>query len=112
MSLRDQRNPTTSSEHAAAIADAEQRLGRKLTTAEKRIDIVAIDRDLANGKQALHQAIADEQARAVRAYARGDTSTIQLNVTPAMKTALNDLYDAGADHARHELEQAGITPAD
>lgn len=110
MSLFEQRAPTTETEHIAAIAAAEQRLGRKLTAAEKRIDIVGIDRDLTTGKSTLHAAVAAEQRRAVEAFAR-DGTPIQLKVTPAMRAVISDLYDAGADHARRELEAVGITPA-
>jgi hypothetical protein len=110
MSLLEQRAPTTETEHASAVAAAEQRLGRQLTVSEKRIDIVGIDRDLAAGKQALRQAVAAEQRRAAEAFAR-DGTPIQLRVTAAMRKAISDLYDAGADHARRELEAAGITPA-
>jgi hypothetical protein len=110
VSLLEQRAATTETEHVAAIAAAERRLGRKLTVAEKRIDIVGIDRDLTTGKSALHNAVAAEQRRAAEQFAR-DGTPIQLKVTPAMRTAINDLYDAGAGHAKAELEAAGITPA-
>lgn len=107
MTLRDQRAPTTEREHAAAVADAETRLGRKLTDGEKRIDIVGIDRDLKNGKQRLHDAVAAEQRRAAAAYAE-NREPIQLKVTDEMIAALADLYDAGVQHATAELESAGI----
>lgn len=108
MSLRDRRAATSATEHAYAVASAEVRLGRQLTAAETRIDIVGLDRDLVAGKQALHEAVQAEQRRAVEAFAR-DGTPIHLRVTDAMKAALADLYDAGSDHARAELEAAGIT---
>lgn len=108
MTLLDLRAPTTEREHTAAVADAEARLGRKLTDGEKRIDIVGIDRDLKNGKQRLHEAVAAEQRRAATAYAE-KREPIQLKVTDEMMAALEDLYDAGVQHATTELEAAGIT---
>lgn len=98
------REPTTDAEQQLAIFAAEARLGRKLTAAEKRIDIVAIDRDLKNGKAELHAAIQAEQRRAIEEWTR--TGHLILRVTDRMMTALGDLYDAGAEHAAHELEQA------
>lgn len=108
MGLRDRRPATTDAEHAAAVSSAELRLGRKLSTGEKRIDIVGLDRDLVAGKEALRAAIAAEQRRAAEELAQNGTP-IQLRVTDAMRTAIADLYDAGAEHARAELAAAGVT---
>lgn len=107
MSLRGRRDETTPTEHEQAIKDAEFRLGRKLTAAEKRIDIVGQDRDLKAGKAALHEAIKAEQKRAVDEWVMSGTP-IQLRYTAAMRKAIEDLYDAGVEHAIAELKAAGI----
>lgn len=107
MSLRARRPETTPEEHEQAIRDAEFRLGRKLTTAEQRIDIVGTDRDLKAGKAALHDAVKAEQRRAIEEWVTSGTP-IHLRVTDAMIQAISDLYDAGIEHATAELKAAGI----
>lgn len=107
MSLKALREPTTDAEHRLAVDWAERRLGRDLTAAEKRIDIVGQDRDLRNGKAALVAAVKAEQRRAVEAWVTNGTP-IRLKVTKAMTDALSDLYDAGVEHATAELEAAGV----
>lgn len=94
----------------AAQADAEQRLGRPLTDGEKRIDIVGLDRDLADGKARLLRAIQDEQARAAKAYAVNSSRGVQIKLTPAIRDALASLYADGVKHARAELVRAGFNP--
>lgn len=107
MNLSSRRGETSPDEHAKAIAEAEYRLGRKLTAGEKRLNIVGQDRDLKNGKAALVDAIRAEQRRAVTEWVNTG-QPIQLRVTDAMVEAISDLYDAGVEHATRELEAAGI----
>lgn len=85
-----------------AYTDAELRLGRKLTVAERQIDIVALDRDLAKGKEQLYAAVEKEKRRAVRAHFNGGRA--RLKVTPEMVAVLQGLHDAGRKHARREIQ--------
>jgi hypothetical protein len=97
-----------------AQADAERRLGRKLTSGERRIDLVAVDRALVAGKERLLAAIEAEQRSAARRFARdalaGRSPRMRLRVSPAIRAALLALYDAGTASARGQLRRAGIDP--
>ena len=87
-------------------AEAEARLGRRLTGSERRIDIVGYDRDLARGKQMLFEALEAEKARVIRAQLRGRRA--KLKVTPDMIKALEFLRARGRAHAQAELKAAGV----
>jgi hypothetical protein len=89
-------------------ADAERRLGRALTYAEKQLDIVGIDRDLATGKLRLQRAIEAQKKRAIRGQMKG--IIVRVDVSVPMLTALLWLYDRGAEHARAEMRRFGVEP--
>lgn len=93
-----------------AYLEAEQRLGRPLTLAERSIDIVGLDRDLAAGKRRLHEAVEREKHRAIRAHFLRGVS-IRLRVTDEMIMVLRALHRTGQQHARREIrELAGVNP--
>lgn len=98
----------------AVYAEAERRLGRKLTDGERRIDIRTLDRDLAAGKRRLAAAIDAERRSATRAFARaavaGRTPRMRLRLSRSIRSALRALYDAGRDAGRGELRRAGFDP--
>lgn len=85
-----------------AYAAAELRLGRHLTVAERHIDIVALDRDLASGKENLYAAVEKEKRRAVRSHFNGGRP-VRLKVTTGMVSVLSGLYDKGTQHAKREI---------
>jgi hypothetical protein len=93
-------------------AEAERRLGRRLTAGERVIDLAGLDRDLEGGKAELHRAIEREKARAARALARDRPRHLQrLAVTAEMVRALRRLYAAGLRTARAEVARLGVEPA-
>jgi hypothetical protein len=105
------REPTRIAEHERAVALAEARLGRRLTAAETRIDLVGIDRDLREGKARLAAAIDAEKRRAIGRIFRG-THRVRIEPTPEMLAVLRSLYRAGRAHALDELRAAGVKLAD
>jgi hypothetical protein len=103
--------PTTLAEHRQAIAYAEQRLGRKLTLAEKQIDLVAVDRELKEAKLRLAAIIDDAKNTAIRRHL--DTGgPIAIRTTDDMRQVIDDLYAAGQRLAAAEIYRlTGQQPA-
>jgi len=90
-----------------AAREAEERLGRNLTTGELHLDIIGWGRDLDEGKAQLAEAIQAELNRAIRALVAGKGND-SLRITPAMEDALVELYEKGVEHARREQESMGL----
>lgn len=82
--------------------DAETRLGRKLTGAERHIDIPGTVSALEEAKANLHQAIEKEKRRAIRRWSRSHTRPV-MDVTPEMRAILTSLFDRGQREARAEI---------
>lgn len=93
---------------AYAQAYAERRLGRPLTAAERRVDLVHTDRVLARGKERLHAAIQREVRRVVEQRLRGVAARMEL--TREMVYTLLWLNNEGRKAAIGELRQMGIRP--
>lgn len=86
----------------------EQRVGRKLTAAERHIDVEGIDRLLNDAKDLLDAEIQREQLRVVKLVAAGHTGhTGRLDVTHRMILILRGLRDHGQAHAANELASMG-----
>lgn len=86
-----------------ARAYAEERLGRKLTDGELALDLVGLDRDLAEAKERLTDAIEDEKRRALEDYLKGGPGMIR--VTAAMIEVMEQLVEAGRRHAVAEISK-------
>lgn len=93
---------------AAAQAAAERRLGRELTTGEVHVDLISLDRALAEGKATLAEAIAAEQSRVAGRIARGYPE--RMTVSAAMIRALRALREAGRALALAEMRSMGVEP--
>lgn len=89
-------------------ADAEKRLGRPLSSSERRIDIAGYDADLEEGKRRLAEAIEKEKRRVIREALAGRYARMQL--TGEMQKALEWLHWRGVQHAHAELRAAGVEP--
>lgn len=85
--------------------DAERRLGRELTRAERHIDVIWIDNVLRTGKAALTVAIERERTRAFQAELEG--KRWQLQVTQEMTRILEWLHETGREIAEDELTRMG-----
>src|SRR5436309_857669 len=82
------RSASRRDEHQAAVEQAEARLGRRLTYAERAVDIVGLDRDLrAVGQQAVARAIAKVP---------GALDVASRIVSSAAFAGIGDVYDANA----------------
>lgn len=102
-------SPSDAALRRRVIRDAEKRLGRKLTEAERRIDVLGIARALDHGKARLREEIEREKRQVIREHVAG-RYTPGLRMTASMVVALNDLYRAGVREALAELRAAGIDP--
>ena len=91
------------------VAAAERRLGRRLTTGERIVDVETTDSILERGKERLTAAIEREKRRAVDAYLAGLHS--RLEITDGMVAVLNALHKAGREQAVAEIKRLGIAPA-
>lgn len=92
----------------AWYADAETRLGRPLTDAERMIDVADGVDVLEAGKARLARAIEAEKRRAIRRWI--ETGRAVVHLTPAMEDAIDALYRAGQRHAREEMKRMGVQP--
>lgn len=90
---------------------AELRLGRTLTAAEHRVDLLAIDTALERGKVALRDAIEQEKTRAIK-HALAHQSNARLSITESMRDVLRALHDVGKLEALAELRALGVTPVE
>lgn len=86
-------------------ARIEARIGRRLTAAERHIDVEAIDALLNQAKDFLDAAIQAEQKRLAVLVAAGHGG--RLEVTPRMVAILRDLRAHGRAHALNELASMG-----
>lgn len=109
LELHEQRQETTPLEHRHAVAMAEQRLGRPLSTIERGLDLVGLDRDLSNAKDQLEREIERAKKKAILRHLR-DGGPVVVRTTPRMRSILRALYRAGQRHARAEIRAAGKTP--
>lgn len=89
-------------------AYVEAKRGRPLTMAERNIDLAGLNRDLNDGKEAIRQAVAAEQARQVKRWVRGGMrGSPRVRATPAIVKVLEELYAKGEEHGNAELRKAG-----
>ena len=89
-------------------AEAEQRLGRRLTPGERNVNIERINRLLKTAKLELAAAIDAEKARAIRQWLQdGNADT---DVTPAMVRVLERLHLDGQAEALAEIRRHGLEP--
>lgn len=86
-------------------ARVEARIGRRLTAAERHIDVETIDALLNQAKDFLDAEIRREQARLAALVAAGHGG--RLEVTPRMVAILADLRKHGRAHALNELASMG-----
>jgi hypothetical protein len=91
----------------ADLARVEARVGRKLTAAERHVDVEAIDALLNTAKDDLDAAITAEQRRVARLFADGKHGRIE--ATKAMLAVLDRLRSEGKAHAQAELASMGYT---
>jgi hypothetical protein len=87
----------------AEAALVERFTRRSLTEAERRTDVLTINRLLNRSKDELQAAVEAEQARVARARARGRHAHIR--VTARMWRVLDDLFEHGRRHATAELSK-------
>lgn len=88
----------------------EATVGRPLRQAEHVVDVFRLTKALDDAKDAVHEAITAEQARAVRDGLRTG-HPIRLHVTRAMLTPLERLFRKGVTEAFDELRRAGYNPS-
>ena len=91
--------------HAAAA----RRLGRPLTLADKRIDLLALDKAIEDGKQRLQDAIEAEKRRAIHVHVERRRTPV-LVVTAQITGVLEDLYEQGRAEGVKEIRAAGLEP--
>lgn len=99
-------SPELAALREAMFVDAELRLGRTLTAAERHLDVPGTVQALEAAKAKLHAAIEDEKRRAIRRWARSGVTPI-MDVTPAMRAILTSLFDRGQREARAEISSLG-----
>jgi hypothetical protein len=88
----------------------EATIGRRLRHAEHVVDVFALTAALDAAKDLVEQAVAREQARAIRAHVRTQ-HPIRLEVTRAILRPLEALYVLGVAEAYAELSRAGYNTA-
>jgi len=88
----------------------ERTIGRELRPAERRIDVLRLDRALEQAKKDVYAAILLEQRRAARRALRNGTH-VRLQVTRGMLLPLERLFRLGREEALAELRRAGVTQA-
>lgn len=89
-------------------AAAEIRLGRPLTEAELRVDVVSILGALEAGKERIRREIAKEQRKLAGEASKYGDGVGEIIVTDEMIKALNWLHEQGMREAKAELERAGV----
>lgn len=80
---------------------------RRLTAAEKRSDLLEINRLLNEAKDELELQIRSAQVSAVHRWVRG--GPLRVRVTRRMLRLLRRLYAAGQEHAEAEAAKLGVT---
>lgn len=89
-------------------ANVERVTRRPLRPAERKVDILKLDRALNQAKNDLERAIRIEMHRATLAWARRTIGTLHLMLTPAMRKPLGRLYELGVTEAKAELDRLAL----
>jgi hypothetical protein len=87
----------------------ERVIGRRLSQAERAVDVLLLHGALERAKNELDAAIHDEMLAATLAWERSARATPhpQLELTDAIRAPLEELHALGRDEALNELERAG-----